>query len=60
MSQWLSYSLAGSLLRPTMPKLDLSIDLLSHSYRMTFGGKHYGFTLVGKPFLDFRRLLGGM
>ena len=55
-SQGLSYPLAGSSFKLTMPNRDLSIDLLCHSlHRTTFPGKYGGFT-----FLDFRRLLAGM
>ena len=44
--QGLSYLLAGSSLRPTIHKRELSLDLLCHSlHRTTFGGKYDGFNL---------------
>ena len=60
-NQGLSYPLADSSFKLTMPNCDLSLDLLCHSlHRTTFAGKWDGFTLVRKSFLDFRRLLAVM
>ena len=61
MSHGLSYLLAGSSFKLSMPSGDLSLDLLWKSlHRTTFAGKYDGFTLVRKSFLDFRRLIAGM
>ena len=60
-SQGLPYLFAGTSLRQTIPKRDVSLDRLCHSLHcMTYGGGYDSFTLVSKSVLDFRRLLAGM
>ena len=58
MSQGLSYTLVGYTLKLSMPKRDLSFDLLCHLLHCTtFGRKYAGFILVRKIFLHFIQLV---